>query len=1555
MADCADFIFLFIISLSLSQGQEPSDTFWVSSECTKSNGRPQMCYPPFTSAAADRTVVATNTCGEKSRQKYCIHMSTSGMASRCQYCDSRNPAESHFPEYMTDKNPNNWWQSETMADNPLLHFEESVNLTVDLGTQFHVNYVYLQFRSPRPHAMVIYKRFDDNSDWTPWAYFSSNCYTYFGMRYSDVPTFSRPDEVICREEYSTLQPLYDGEVIFSVINGRPNYDRFFEDPELQRWSTASQIRVELKKMHTFGDERGAERDTLLTYYFAVQKFTVGGRCLCYGHGNECRKMTGLGTKERLVCVCAPSHHTTGDNCEQCTPDHRDVPWQPATPENPNPCRPCKCNGNSNLCEFDQNLYDQTGSGSRCIGCGNNTEGTNCERCKTGYYPDPIRPTVCHPCACDPVGTVDGQSSTCSSNGQCRCKPGVGGKRCDRCEDNYYGFGAGGCQPCHCNEAGSQYNKAQCDPVSGHCQCKQNVAGRQCEKCALGHYGLMSNDPLGCKPCICSWHSSECSLDTKALAVREPRNDDQLKLASLVEPDKVVFTCPPDQIACDVCLQTDGQKLVVPCNGTREGYLPCLCETDSNRCTFCSVGKRRPQVDPRKETCVCPPRYTGKSCESCAVGYRRDPPSGLVTDRCVECTCNNHATSCHPETGQCDCQDNTGGLFCDRCADGYYGDAFAPVGSKAACKPCPCPSGAKCEQVFWPEKSIEVVCKDCPNNRTGVRCERCAQNFFGDPDKGIPCRPCDCSNNVDPREFENCDRITGDCLKCLFGTTGRHCELCLPGYRRNFKQSNDTGSPNGTLIPARGCSPCYCEPMGTLANYGPEGIGVCNPETGQCPCKPGVGGQRCEECYPGFYGYHSGQGCKPCDCDSIGAIGEACDDRSGHCKCRPFIIGRQCDKCQAGYFNMTSTYGCQDCKCDPYGSESIQCDERGRCKCRSFAVGNKCDRCQENHYNLAAGCLPCPACYNLVQARVTKLWGMLESVFGPLRPDSKPGSTIGPDDKDLQMEIIKLNNTVVTLYRSVLEIGIHSSDYIPQREITWFEEIKRSTESCSRTVGKTTGRSPRCNSVNADEVIDRLQEEVDHALPILLTSDVTDTIKQLRERISLNDTDKELTETANDVAELIRRLEKRSDSLKIKTEKVKQLLVNGTERADDAEGAMKHLKSSLQITQQRSETLDTEGERMKGQIEATDELIQKVNNQVYQARSGVGQIPDLRKEIRLLESVMSKWQEANQTSQQLQTRMTKTSADLKNIMDRLRQTNSQLRDVLNERQIQAKQVQQPFIDLENLEKRVLQAQNLTWDAFIKAENKLTRLQDFENYVAKTKALVPDAIATKAKLETRLAVVQANVKDLRNQAKQELLRAYDLKNQTDDLQQALAALKTMIVNANARKALLKERLDDLRSRHEVDVRPEVKKAAEAADGVDERAKRVVETVSTAQLEVIKMNDDVADLLKRMKKLKDQLTESVNGGSSIPVNGEDAAVRFAKLKGTLEKLRIQARLDKLRELNQSRTIELSYLRHELAEFKAHYDHLVSVGQLLPLKELNCFYTGKEIEGDQKNIGRL
>ncbi|VEL06786.1 unnamed protein product [Protopolystoma xenopodis] len=144
---------------------------------------------------------------------------------------------------------------------------------------------------------------------------------------------------------------------------------------------------------------------------------------------------------------------------------------------------CQCNDNSQLCDFDESLYRTTGSGSRCIACGNNTVGTHCELCLEGHYMNPQRPTTCLHCDCDPTGTV-GSSQTCDSDGQCACKPGVGGRKCDRCLDDNYGFSAAGCQPCNCFPGGSLENRAQCDSKTGQCLCKDNVVGKTCSECVL---------------------------------------------------------------------------------------------------------------------------------------------------------------------------------------------------------------------------------------------------------------------------------------------------------------------------------------------------------------------------------------------------------------------------------------------------------------------------------------------------------------------------------------------------------------------------------------------------------------------------------------------------------------------------------------------------------------------------------------------------------------------------------------------------------------------------------------------------------------------------------------------------------------------------------------------------------------------------------------------------------------------------------------------------------------------------------------------------------------
>lgn len=66
------------------------------------------------------------------------------------------------------------------------------------------------------------------------------------------------------------------------------------------------------------------------------------------------------------------------------------------------------------------------------------------------------------CSCDPLGSVlSGSSPLCDpSSGECTCKPGVGGARCDRCMLGYWGLHEYGCRPCGC--------AGDCDRYTGDC-------------------------------------------------------------------------------------------------------------------------------------------------------------------------------------------------------------------------------------------------------------------------------------------------------------------------------------------------------------------------------------------------------------------------------------------------------------------------------------------------------------------------------------------------------------------------------------------------------------------------------------------------------------------------------------------------------------------------------------------------------------------------------------------------------------------------------------------------------------------------------------------------------------------------------------------------------------------------------------------------------------------------------------------------------------------------------------------------------------------------------
>jgi hypothetical protein len=87
---------------------------------------------------------------------------------------------------------------------------------------------------------------------------------------------------------------------------------------------------------------------------------------------------------------------------------------------------------------------------------------------------------------------------------------------------------------------------------------------------------------------------------------------------------------------------------------------------------------------------------------------------------------------------------------------------------------------------------------------------------------------------------------------------------------------------------------------------------CHNVTGECQCAPNVVGAKCSECADGFFNLTAGgHGCSACGClESLGADGPHCDPATGQCRCKPGVSGLRCDQCTPGHYGFGGPDGCK---------------------------------------------------------------------------------------------------------------------------------------------------------------------------------------------------------------------------------------------------------------------------------------------------------------------------------------------------------------------------------------------------------------------------------------------------------------------------------------------------------------------------------------------------------------------------------------------------------------------------------------------------------------------
>uniref|UniRef100_A0A8B9UA09 Laminin subunit alpha-2 n=1 Tax=Anas zonorhyncha TaxID=75864 RepID=A0A8B9UA09_9AVES len=592
-------------------------------------------------------------------------------------------------------------------------------------------------------------------------------------------------------------------------------------------------------------------------------FEEGGctPCDCSRFGNNCDPVSGR-------CICPPN--TIGEMCDKCAPNH----WGHDIVRG---CKSCDCSpvgALSSQCDLN------TG----CCFCRPEFSGDKCTECRLGYWNYP----QCIACQCVHSGTDPqtcetelGKCSCVDRTGQCNCKVNVEGVHCDRCKSGTFGLSARnplGCSSCYCFGL-----TTQCSEARGLIRVWVTLKPEQMILPLVDEnlqHSTLSGIAFQPPEIVANIEQVMQVLRSEPVYWRLPEQFEgrkltayggKLKYAIYFEArEETGFTTYYPQVIIRGGPPTHtriiARHMAAPLIGQLTRHEIEMTEHEWEYYGDDQRGKNTVTVSQADFTW----KHFGDDSRPNRAVSREDFLNVLydvhyilikathgnimrqsrISEISMEVAESGTVSGMTPQAyliEQCVCPQGYSGLSCESCSPGFYRLPTSHAGrtpgqSLGACVVCQCHGhSTMCD----PETSI---CQDCQHNTAGPHCERCALGFYGIV-RGSPedCQPCACPLSISSNNFSPSCVVEGPsdyrCTQCPHGYEGQYCERCSPGY---------TGNPQ-TL--GGSCQECECDQYGSLPV-------PCDPVTGQCTCKPGFTGWKCDGCEH----RHARDGMKCISCD-----------------------------------------------------------------------------------------------------------------------------------------------------------------------------------------------------------------------------------------------------------------------------------------------------------------------------------------------------------------------------------------------------------------------------------------------------------------------------------------------------------------------------------------------------------------------------------------------------------------------------------------------------------------------------------------------------------------